>query len=533
MSANVTRLQRCAPAYDASFASSVRAHLALLLASRQFDASARSRDFLCFVVEEALAGRGANLNQATIATGVFGRRSEFDPVLDPIVRVQAGRLRRSLERYYLLNAGGDSLRIELRKGGYAPLFIAPRESRRERLVVHGGLAPPAAYSPTVLIHALEVSSVLDDELAARLTDEVATELQRYGDVHVVRQRDMDRLDLGDRDCARFELRGRLHRDGEDLLVGARLVDRLSGEQVWSDEVHTSHAHGGWSAQADDIARVIAARIGAERGVIVRLLAGEQRVHWPAASGAPFAMLRSLRFFLSREPRELIPTLEAMRDLAGREPENPLAWMYLARLCLANHAFELSELETPIESAIASAYQAALLDPSSARIRCVLAASLLVKGELQAARDELDEALRLNKDALACREIIGWLTALAGDWERGVGLVRDAIARNPYFLPHARHALWADHMRRGEFEASYVAALEHHDANYFWRDLMSACSLGHLDRASEARAHAAELLRLKPQFARRGRILIGCFIKDPELRERVIAGLRKADVVLSD
>src|SRR3954454_6690612 len=95
----------------ASLEAQVRAHLEQLLASPLFDASARSRDFLCFVVDETLAGRGATINQTAIAMGVFGRRTDFDPILDPIVRVQAGRLRRSLERYYLLESA-DPIRIE-------------------------------------------------------------------------------------------------------------------------------------------------------------------------------------------------------------------------------------------------------------------------------------------------------------------------------------------------------------------------------------------------------------------------------------
>ena len=42
--------------------------------------------------------------------------------MDPIVRIQAGRLRRSLERYYLLSGKDDPVRIELPKGTYVPVF---------------------------------------------------------------------------------------------------------------------------------------------------------------------------------------------------------------------------------------------------------------------------------------------------------------------------------------------------------------------------------------------------------------------------
>src|SRR3954471_16999512 len=104
------------------FAADVRQHLDRVLRSPHFDGSTRSREFLRYVVEEVLAGRGAYLKQAAIAVEVFGRQPDFDAVIDPIVRVQAGRLRRSLERYYLLSGDADALRIELPKGSYAPVF---------------------------------------------------------------------------------------------------------------------------------------------------------------------------------------------------------------------------------------------------------------------------------------------------------------------------------------------------------------------------------------------------------------------------
>ena len=94
-------------------ADGVLAELERIFASEDFDASPRSRAFLRFIVEETLAGRPAGLTQDAIATRVFGRREDFDPTFDPIVRIQAGRLRRPLERYYLLGGADDPVRIEL------------------------------------------------------------------------------------------------------------------------------------------------------------------------------------------------------------------------------------------------------------------------------------------------------------------------------------------------------------------------------------------------------------------------------------
>ena len=116
----VSRFHQQAVQPPEHFVANVRQHLEHVLRSPHFDGSARSREFLRYVVEEVLAGRAAYLKQAAIAVEVFGRKPDFDAVIDPIVRVQAGRLRRSLERYYLLSGEPDFIRIELPKGSYAP-----------------------------------------------------------------------------------------------------------------------------------------------------------------------------------------------------------------------------------------------------------------------------------------------------------------------------------------------------------------------------------------------------------------------------
>jgi hypothetical protein len=99
------------------------------------------------------------------------------------------------------------------------------------------------------------------------------------------------------------------------------------------------------------------------------------------------------------------------------------------------------------------------------------------------------------------------------------------------MPLARIALWADHVRRGEFERAHQEALVYHDPVFFWRGLMRASCLGHLGRLEEGRVEVAELLRTKPDFTGRGRTLIGRFLKPPELLARVADGLAKAGLEL--
>ena len=108
----------------------VRAALAQLLGSPTFRKSAQLSNFLRFVVEETLAGRGGRMKAYTIATAALGRDEAFDPQSDPIVRVEAARLRRALRAYYANGGADDGVVIELPTGSYAPVFRPLRQQRR-------------------------------------------------------------------------------------------------------------------------------------------------------------------------------------------------------------------------------------------------------------------------------------------------------------------------------------------------------------------------------------------------------------------
>src|SRR5687768_7069066 len=89
--------------------------LARILASPEFDASERNRRFLTYVVEETLAGRADRIKAYSIATGAFGRSETFDPQQDSIVRIEAARLRRALEHFYLKQHDLAGIRISIPK----------------------------------------------------------------------------------------------------------------------------------------------------------------------------------------------------------------------------------------------------------------------------------------------------------------------------------------------------------------------------------------------------------------------------------
>jgi hypothetical protein len=100
----------------------IRAELACVIASSTFRTSPRLVSFLCFVVEATLAGHASGLKEYNIAIEALGRSDAFDPRTNPIVRVEAGRLRKALEHYYAGPGRHDQLMIGLPLGGYVPTF---------------------------------------------------------------------------------------------------------------------------------------------------------------------------------------------------------------------------------------------------------------------------------------------------------------------------------------------------------------------------------------------------------------------------
>jgi hypothetical protein len=130
---------RPAPDSDA-----IRAALARILDSPSF-APPRLKAFLRFVAENTLDGRADAIKGYTIGTLVFRRPDGFDPSIDPIVRVEAVRLRTALARYYEGEGIDDPVVISIPAGGYVPKFTFRDTGNRDK----GNTADPVRLAPRV------------------------------------------------------------------------------------------------------------------------------------------------------------------------------------------------------------------------------------------------------------------------------------------------------------------------------------------------------------------------------------------------
>ena len=209
--------------------------MAEAVASTDFPASARKRRFLEYVVRHTLDGNLDKISGYDVATEVFGREPHFNPTTDPIVRIEAAKLRRDLEVYYLKSGSRAPVRITLPRGGYLPVFHRASATGRS-----GGLDPRA-----ITVYDLNEAGMARSgpPLRARFIDHLARQAEvsvfagppsvsGHGllDSETARQ-------LGRRNGTRFIMSGDAHpgSDGE-VVCTARLHDAQTGRLLWSADI---------------------------------------------------------------------------------------------------------------------------------------------------------------------------------------------------------------------------------------------------------------------------------------------------------
>jgi TolB-like protein len=521
-------------------ADQIRGELDRILAHRDFEASARTREFLRFVVEETLAGRADRLKGYTIAVEVFGRAKDFDANLDPIVRIQAGRLRRALEHYYLVAGGEDPVVITVPRGGYVPQF------GRGALPAAAPAPVPCSVFDTVARLPLGVGVAVlplrelavDAEsrfFAEGLREEFCHELSRHqGLVVVPCRREMlrdagvtEHAELSRRLGARFLLEGSVRRGEGQVKVSAWLIDGPTGQQVWSQSYTSQLTPGNLIETEEEIARSVSAIIGSELGVISQRVAEEARRVAPASLTAYEALLRFYDYNVTLDPEAGRECAVALRAALEREPEHGPLWSALATLLQHAYMSNLPGAAGPEGLAAEYARKGAAMAPGSQLARGVLARNHFLRRNRPAFLREIEAALGLNPASPVFVGTVGYSLVLADESERGRPLVERAIGMNPCHPGWFNHALCVDDYMRGDYEAALQQTLKPRFDVGFWGAMLRAAVLGQLGRGAEASAAASELVAHVRDFERRGRELVHRPILSDAIVESLLEGLGKA------
>jgi len=219
----------------------IAAALARVLESRAFRRSERLSRFLSFVVTESLRGHASELKEFTIGCEVFDKPQSFDSRTDPIVRVEARRLRKKLLQFYSTEGRHETLRFDLPTGGYAPVIRdtrlasidAPPEGPRE-------MARPIAPGLAVLPFVNLTGDADNEYFSDGLTEELIVALTKMDGLRVVawnsssRLRGQDLAEAGRRLGVPTALTGSVRRSGDCLRITAQLVSTEDGRFLWSE-----------------------------------------------------------------------------------------------------------------------------------------------------------------------------------------------------------------------------------------------------------------------------------------------------------
>src|SRR3984957_10629728 len=239
--------------------------LTRILASRAFRQADRLKRFLAFIVEETLAGRGERLKEFAVGVEVFGKDDSFDPRNDPIVRVQARRLRAQLARYYHEEGHDDEVVIELPKGGYAPVFRPLKKTSGSRS------ATPALVSRnTVLVLPFSDHSPaanqeyfcqgVSQEIIQLLTGMEAIRLVAWSG-HADALGNYDVREIADRLNVAMIITGSVRIADDEARITTNLIDGKSGCYVWSRSIDRKMEN--IFAIKEEVARAIAGQLETE------------------------------------------------------------------------------------------------------------------------------------------------------------------------------------------------------------------------------------------------------------------------------
>jgi serine/threonine-protein kinase len=444
----------------------VRRQLQRILASSGFANAERMSRFLRFTVDIALQNRSAELKEYLIGVEVFDRPENYDPRLDPVVRVEARRLRSKLASYYETDGKNDALLIEYPKGTYAPGF-------RDRSEVVKAQTAPATLPPGSTIAVLAFTNLSADAeneyFSDGLTQELIHLLTKVDGLRVVAWNSSSQLkgkapdpySVGQQLKVSTVLTGSVRGSSERLRITAQLVDTANGYYLWS-ETYDRQMQDVFSIQEEissaivktlrtKLAGAMPAMKSSARNLEAYNLYLKGRFHLNKRTGAglnlsvqyftdaikvdpSFAMAYSgladaytlLADYGLLHPSEAMPKAEAAAQKAL--DFDPLLGEAEASLGLirSNYDWKWSEAEKHYLRAIE-------LNPGYATAHMWFGIDhLAMLGRMEQARYEIEIARELDPLSLIIREGVGFVAMLNRQYDDAISKYREMQELDPYF-----------------------------------------------------------------------------------------------------
>ncbi|GAB5482638.1 MAG: adenylate cyclase [Parasphingorhabdus sp.] len=517
----------------------IEQQLVRILSSSQFVATTRLNRFLRYLVEQSLAGNADALKGYTIGVDVFDRPEGFDPALDTIVRVQAGKLRSRLDLYYAHEGKDDPIRIIVPKGSYRPQFevaFNPKPSQSAE-VSETDEVQTTRYSIAVLPFDNLSGDPNQEYLADGFTEQVINALTRFREFQVIsrqstfryKDRPADPRDIGSELGVRYTVEGSVRRWEDQLRVTAQLIDAETGAHLSSEVFDRTLGAKGLFEIEEEVAAHIAAQIAEPHGVIHRRRR-HQRISTEKLDAHECRLLASEYW---RSPNE--ESHSRVRDLLERavaiEPSHAGAWAMLSIVYADELRGNYNLQPEPLERALAAAERAVETDPQEVAGFHALFMVHFHRGEFVRFRAAADTAFRINPNYPDMLADLAALTAYSGDWAKAIEILDRAIQLSPSPPGWYHWILTFYHCLQGEFETALTHARRAGNSIWGGEILFEAMILGHLGKSEEARPLVREIEQNSERYAKFIRRNFELYHLPDDLRAIMREGWRKGGITV--
>jgi serine/threonine-protein kinase len=371
------------------------AHLQKILASRVFIKSERLSRFLRFAVEQVLAGREDQLKEYIIGVEVFDRSASYDPRIDPIVRVEARRLRSKLRQYYESEGREDPLWIEFPTGSYVPHFRAGTAPQASVEAAHA----PERETIVVLPFANLCSDAENEYFSDGLTEELIHALTKVERLRVVAANSVMQLkgkpynlrQIGEQLKVQWVLEGSVRKAGNRVRSTMRLIHAADGHILWT-ETYDREMQDLFAIQ-EEIARAIVTALR------IQLVGDQNRLlaHAPAQNLEAYNLyLKGRQQYNLRTEEGLNRSIEFYRQAIDLDPNCARAFAGIAHSAGLLATYGLVHPRDVMEKCRSCAQRALQIDPTLAEAHLSLAFTKAVfESKWAEAESHYRRALELN------------------------------------------------------------------------------------------------------------------------------------------
>ncbi len=537
----------------------INAQLELILQSRGFATSERLKSFLIYVVSETLAGRGEQIKAYSVAVDVFDLGLDFDPALNPSIRVAAGRLRTKLEHYYFTSRNNDTIAITIPKGGYLPSFsylsaraepLAQNEQLEEELETENSEFLPCEMNTiaqnsdnhskhrhnrpavTVLPFVNMSPDANLDQFLSGLSEEVAIAMTRFDEllvlnIHPKHTPDVDVWGLCKKIGARFVIAGSAQSSGENIRLRIQLLDSQNQSHVWAEKFDGELNSSSLFHLQDEITGQVAARIADSFGLINRMLLKEQAEKRTADLEVYEAMLYYHHWLISLSPQRFIKVRKALERAVSLDPSYATTKAMLSDVYASHCQWGLHIFENAIERSLELANRALELDSNCQYSHWAKAYNCYLRRDEKYFLDSVYRAIEINPSNTNIIATAGMKLAMIGKNDEGLEMLAKALRLNPHIPSWYHSGPFIVHYIHEEYEAALADAKQITTANFMWGPLMRAAAYGQLEQRDEGRKELAELLAIEPNFHQIGYdAMIKLFFQETSTN-KMLEGLKKA------